>query len=137
MVTAALERGYRHVLLLEDDARLVDSSRFTRVAARMARELHRHEWDLFYFQHQGEVVLKDHRLIRESAGSWLTHAVAVHSRFYRRYLELADESFGRPIDAILHDAGVRVFATQADLVVQRFPEDSDINEGIRRPYVLV
>jgi len=135
MVERAVERGYESILILEDDARIRDIATFRRRVPRIVKELSTRPWDLFYFQHQGHAPVESLRYIQRTTGSWLTHAVAVHSRFYREYLRLADPSKGKPIDYILFHgtAGAEVYTSKEELIVQRFPDDSDINVKVATP----
>jgi hypothetical protein len=127
IVELAKSRGYESVLIFEDDAKIRDVPYFRRCAQRIISELMSHLWDLFYFQHVGDAPVAKMRWIQKTRGSWLTHAYAVHSRFYDRYLELADPEGGRPIDEVLYHSGARVYSTKDELVWQRDQRDTDIN----------
>jgi hypothetical protein len=89
MVAAAMERGWQHVLILEDDAIWLDDT--LAIAARATAELDDLEWDLCYL---GACVWAEvfpfvagSSVLQEAGAVTMTHAVAVHSRAFARLLE--------------------------------------------------
>jgi hypothetical protein len=102
MVAAAEQRGYQHVLILEDDAVFIDDTISVMRAAIV--ELPQLEWDLFYlgaFAGYREFSFIDgSTVLRECGPVTSTHAVCLHQRAYARIL--ADiPSRGEPFEGWL------------------------------------
>jgi hypothetical protein len=130
IIADAKARGLSSVLIVEDDA--VFTEPFRRRAARIMRTLADVRWDLFYFHGADREPAEDRRYIRRVKGVMETHAVAVHARFYDRYLAEMTLAKHLPIDLLLCKAQAEKWVTKETLVVQRrtlgiAPDDSDIS----------
>jgi hypothetical protein len=88
MVAEAKRRGWRHVLVLEDDAVFLDDARV--VMRSVAAELDDHDWDLCYLGacvwSQQFPQLGDSTVLQACGPVTCTHAIAFHRRAYDRLL---------------------------------------------------
>ncbi|KAJ1908563.1 hypothetical protein IWQ60_011650 [Tieghemiomyces parasiticus] len=131
----ALEKGYPHITIVEDDTDMeVDLT--TRVSR--ALEVLDPEWDMFYLghcsvgYHKGPKVINDPNIIRLN-GPWCTHGYMVSRRAYAKLLKVLEVPSGA-IDSMIseatHAGKFKVYAPEPLWVAQiRNDDPSDIPES--------
>ncbi len=117
VVTIAKERCYDNVLILEDDAMFRPN--FTDEWVKLLPQVKTLDYDLFYFNHwSGGEDSGDYKIL-SNCTTYCTHCYSVHSRFYRKFIELCSEFCGKqPVDTILCNSKAKTYLISPSLVGQ-------------------
>lgn len=111
LVEEAQRRNLDHLLILEDDFILREDF------FELCMELYPVEYDLFYFYRWFE---KDEYPVKivPIESTLCTHAYAVHSNYYEKYINtLKNNSAGLPIDRLFFESDKK-FATSVNMIGQ-------------------
>lgn len=152
LVEEAQRRGYRNVLVLEDDAVFLDQT--LPILADAVSELGRADWDLFYLGgcvwSRNFPYREGSRVLQRPTGMTCTHAVAINASAYDRFLDeipadgeafddfiakyaAVDQYLARRID----DGAYRAFVTSPRLATQpMLLQHADADQALRDRYII-
>jgi GR25 family glycosyltransferase involved in LPS biosynthesis len=121
IIREARRRRYETVLVMEDD--LLFRPNFGELWADVWPQLKDIQYDLFY-AYRWRVRVPEHRPVHvvRISGTLCGHFYAVHSRFYDRFISIAERQlstpYPRPIDTLLFGKKMHIVAPSYNLVGQ-------------------
>ena len=121
IIKQAREQGLESILIFEDDAKFEDF--YFKYAPEIKKFVAENEWHMFYLgvNHMGAPLVINSFITKVTFG-YATHAYAVHSSFYDKYIEIVTEKLeDQPIDVSLAQVHKehKIYAISPRLVYQR------------------
>lgn len=120
-IKLARYRGYRNVLIFEDD--IIFRSGFSYYWDQVTDDVHSTDYDLFYFYRWREAGRNNGAItVVPIAGTLCAHAYAVNGYFFDQFIRIVEDSLdsgnGLPIDRVFSSANARLFALSYNLIGQ-------------------